>query len=75
MTNFRNLVFVKNATNKYGAFRKGDRAQARFPQELTDSYLRHGILAVTDAPIPLDESIKDYTPKKTASKRAAKSTK
>lgn len=74
MTNFRNLVFVKNATNKFGQFKKGDRAQARFSQALVDSYLKNGILAVTDTPITLDET-KDYTPKKTARKKATKSTK
>lgn len=74
MTNFRNLVFVKNATNTFGQFKKGDRAQARFPKPLVDSYLKNGILAVTDTPITLDE-VKDYTPKKAARKRAAKSTK
>lgn len=74
MNNFRNLVFVKNATNKFGQFKKGDRAQARFSQALIDSYLRHGILAVTDAPISLDE-ITDYAPKKPARKKATKSTK
>lgn len=63
MTNFRNLVFVKNATNKYGSFQKGDRAQARFPKSLVDAYLNHGILAVADAPIVLDEPIKDYSPR------------
>ena len=74
MTNFRNLVFVKNATNTYGQFKKGDRAQARFPQDLVDSYLKNGILAVTDTPISLDEPIKDYAPKKTVRKRATKTT-
>lgn len=74
MSNFRNLVFMKNATNKFGQFKKGDRAQARFPQGLVDSYLKNEILAVTDAPIPLDEPIKNYTPKKTVSQRASKTT-
>lgn len=74
MTNFRNLVFVKSATNKFGQFKKGDRAQARFPKSLVDSYLRHGILAVADAPIALGE-ITDYAPKKPARKKATKSTK
>lgn len=74
MTHFRNLVFAKNATNKYGSFQKGDRAQARFPKSLVDAYLNHGILAVADAPIALDE-ITDYAPKKPARKKATKSTK
>lgn len=72
MTSFRNLVFVKNATNKFGQFKKGDRAQGRFPQALVDSYLKHGILAETPEPVVLDEPVKDYTPPR---KRAAKTIK
>jgi len=51
MTSFRNLVFVKNATNKYGSFRKGDRAQGRFPKDLVESYLAHGILQEVAVPV------------------------
>jgi len=60
MTNFRQLVFVKNATNTYGRFVKGDRAQARFPQELIASYLEHGILQQVDEPVTLDATVKRY---------------
>lgn len=60
MSNFRNLVFVKNATNQFGSFSKGDRAQGRFPQELIDSYLKLGILAESPEPIALDAPIKNY---------------
>lgn len=73
MSSFRNLVFVKNATNKYGAFRKGDRAQARFSQDLIDSYLKHGILGKTAEPVGLDEPIRNYATK-TPRKRATKTT-
>jgi len=61
-TNFRQLVFVKNATNTYGRFVKGDRAQARFPQELIASYLEHGILQRVAEPVALDKTIKNYKP-------------
>lgn len=71
MTSFRNLVFVKNATNKYGSFRKGDRAQGRFPKALIDSYLAHGILAVADEPVALDEPVKDYTPPRARRNKAS----
>lgn len=60
MINFRNLVFVKNTTNSFGSFRKGDRAQARFPQDLTDSYLKHGILQEVAEPVALDAPVKTY---------------
>lgn len=70
MTSFRNLVFKKNATNKYGSFKKGDRAQGRFPQALVDSYLAHGVLAVADEPVALDEPVKDYTPPRARRKKA-----
>lgn len=74
MTSFRNLVFVKNATNTYGQFKKGDRAQGRFPKALIDSYLAHGILQEVAEPVALDTPVKDYTPK-TPRKRATKTTK
>lgn len=74
MSSFRNLVFAKNATNKFGQFKKGDRAQARFPQELTDSYLAHGILKEVAEPVALDAPVKSYAPK-TARKRVTKATK
>lgn len=70
MTSFRNLMFIKNCTNSFGRFQIGDRAQGRFPQDLVDSYLKHGILKEVDEPIGLNEEVKDYTPVKT--KRVAK---
>lgn len=72
MTSFRNLVFVKNATNKFGQFKKGDRAQGRFPPDLIDSYLAHGILQEVAEPVALDAPVKDYAPPR---KRAAKTIK
>lgn len=73
MTSFRNLVFVKNATNTFGQFKKGDRAQGRFPDDLIESYLKLGILEDVQEPVALDEPVKDYTPTK-ARKRATKTT-
>ncbi|MDK6203312.1 hypothetical protein QP097_07545 [Oligella urethralis] len=67
---FRKLKFIKNATNAFGRFKIGDRAQGRFPKSLIDDYLKHGILEEVDEPIGLDEEVKDYSPVKT--KRAAK---
>lgn len=64
MVNFRNLVFLKNATNNFGEFKKGDRAQARFPQDLVESYLRHGILEEVAEPIALGKPIKSYARKR-----------
>ena len=75
MTNFRNLQFVKNATNKYGAFRKGDRAQGRFPKALIDSYLKHGILQEVAEPVALDKPIKSYATPRVPRMRATKTTK
>lgn len=63
MPNFRNLVFVKNATNTHGQFKKGDRAQGRFSKALIESYLKAGILAETDEPVALEAGTKDYTPR------------
>lgn len=74
MSSFRNFVFVKNATNTFGQFKKGDRAQGRFPEELVESYLKLGILEEVPEPVALDESVKDYTLTK-ARKRATKTTK
>jgi len=58
---FTRYKFIKNATNKFGHFKKGDRAQGRFPRELIESYVRHGILVQIDEPAELDKPIKDYT--------------
>lgn len=74
MSSFRNLVFVKNATNTFGQFKKGDRAQGRFPDDLIKSYLKLGILEEAQEPVALDEPVKDYTSTK-ARKRATKTTK
>ncbi|TGV05509.1 hypothetical protein E4695_16095 [Alcaligenaceae bacterium 429] len=74
MSSFRNLVFVKDATNTFGQFKKGGRAQGRFPEELVESYLKLGILEEVPEPIALDGAVKDYTPPR-ARKRAAKTTK
>lgn len=63
MPNFRNLVFAKNATNKFGQFKKGDRAQGRFPKALVDGYVQHGILVESAEPVALDTPVKDYTPR------------
>ena len=73
MASFRNLVFIKNATNKFGAFRVGDRAQGRFPRALIDGYLKHGILKEVSEPVALDAPIKNY--RTARRKRAPKITK
>ena len=36
--------FVKNCTNKFGTFKKGDRSRGAFPPELIREYLAAGIL-------------------------------
>lgn len=72
MTGFRNFVFVKNATNTFGQFKKGDRAQGRFPNDLIKSYLKLGVLEEVQEPVALGESVKDYAPPR---KRATKTTK
>jgi len=59
---FKKLVFAKNAVNKYGQFIKGDRAQGRFPQELTDSYIAHGILRSVEEPVALTGPHQSYKP-------------
>lgn len=63
MTSFRNLMFIKNCTNSFGRFQIGDRAQGRFPQDLVDSYLKHGILEEVEEPIALDKPVKKYVKK------------
>lgn len=73
MSSFRNLVFAKNATNRFGQFKKGDRAQGRFPKDLVESYLAHGILQEVAEPVALDETLKDYT-SKPVRKRTTKTT-
>jgi hypothetical protein len=35
---------VKNCTNKFGTFKKGDRSRGAFPPELIREYLAAGIL-------------------------------
>lgn len=60
MVSVRSLKFVKHCTNTFGRFVPGDRAQGRFPRELIDSYLKHGILVEVENPIELDEQIKSY---------------
>lgn len=71
MTSFRNLVFAKNATNTFGRFQKGDRAQGRFPQDLIDSYLKHGILQEVAEPVALDEPVKSYATPRARRKKEA----
>lgn len=60
---FRKLKFIKNATNNFGRFKVGDRAQARFPKALVDAYLKHGILEEVEEPIALDRPVKKYVGK------------
>lgn len=57
---FRDFIFAKNATNSFGHFKKGDRAQGGFPKKLIDSYVRHGILVQVEEPAELSEPIKEY---------------
>ncbi|CAK7070214.1 MAG: hypothetical protein KER_03086 [Kerstersia gyiorum] len=61
MSSVRNLKFIKHCTNTFGKFVPGDRAQGRFPQDLIESYLKHGILIEVAEPIAV-EGVKSYAP-------------
>lgn len=63
MTNFRNLVFAKHCTNTFGRYVPGDRAQARFPRALINTYVKLGILIESSVPVAL-KAPKRYAPKK-----------